>query len=612
MTTYVPFLPRPGVNTDVSPNSAEGSWVDGSRVRFRDGFPEKIGGWRPISNNQFRGTCRCLLTWTTILNQIKTAVGTHLKAYVEEGGSYLDITPIRSTSALASNPLSATSGSPIVTVTHTSHGAVNGDFVTYSGATTFAGIAATELNKEHQISVIDGNSYTITLAVNAGSTASGGGASISAAYQLNVGGDVAFTGTGWGAGSWGRGTWGSASTVPSTTNTIRIWSMENWGEDLLISPRNGGIYYWDSSTPNRAVAVTAGDAPTKAVKVLVSPTQRIAMAFGCTPIGSTDQDLLFIRWSDYEDYEDWTPTSTNAAGGVRLNSGSQIITAIKTQNEILVWTDQALFAMVFVGGQDIFQVRLVEENVDIAGPNSVTTMNGVTYWMGRNNFYIYDGRVKVLPCTVKSKLRDVNYDQKYKVYCGANSIFEEVWWFYPSRNSSENDRYISFNVDQGTWSIGPLNRTAWVDVGIRDYPRAASPDGYLYFHELGHDDVTPAGTAPLNEYVESAPLELSGGDLGRGDRFYFVDEMIPDVDFRDSTSTSPTLKVTYRRKRYPGGPSFTSDKSVDRSSTITQWTERIGLRLRGRSIALRFSSDETGTDWRLGTNRIGIRTDGSQ
>lgn len=612
MATYIPIAPQPGIVTDISANSAEGRWIDGDRVRFRDGFPETIGGWSPVTNTPFLGTCRKLWTWVTLLNQVKTAIGTNLKAYVEEGGSYLDITPIRSTTTLGSNPIATQGiGSGIVVITHNSHGAQTNDFVTISGATAVGGITTAQLNKEHQITRINANSYSINTGGSASSVTTGGGASVSASYQINTGSDVALIGTGWGAGTWGRGTWGSASTSAIVSNTIRLWSMENWGEDLLISPRDGGLYYWDSSTVNRATAVTAGDTPTKIGSFLVSPNERIVMAFACNPIGSTTQDLLLVRWSDYEDYQDWTPTSSNAAGGVRLNVGSQIICAVRAQNEILVWTDQALFAFTFVGGQDIFQVRLVDENIDIAGPNAAVAMNGAVYWVGRNNFYVYDGRVRTLPCTIKSKLRDVNFDQRYKIFGGPNSLFEEVIWFYPSASSSENNKYIMYDTDEGTWSFGNITRTAWIDSGIRNYPRAAGTDRILYFHEFGADDKTPSGTSPLNAYIESAPFELSGGEIGRGDKFYFVNEVIPDVDFRESTG-SPTLTMTFKRKRYPGGSTRSSSKDVDRSVTVGEWTESVGVRLRGRSLAVRFSSNETGTMWRLGTNRISIRTDGSQ
>lgn len=612
MSSFIPLAPRPGLVSDVTPNSAEGSWVDGNNVRFRDGFPEKIGGWVKLSSATFLGTCRSLWTWITLTGKILTGVGTHLKFYVEDGGGYVDVTPIRSTVTLGANPLTTSNGTGLVTVAHNAHGAVQFDFITISGATAVGGLTTGNLNKEHQIiTVIDGNSYQIDTGGTASSTATGGGAAVQVAYQVNTGIDAVVLGTGWGAGTWGRGTWGSASSTGVFAGQIRIWSQENWGEDLLISPRGGSLYYWDSSAGGRAALVTGSDVPAQLTKFLISPNERICFAMGCSPVGATPLDPLLVRWSDYEDYTDWTPTSTNAAGGVRLNVGSEIITGLRAQQEILVWTDQALFAFLFVGGSDIFQVRLIDQAIDIAGPNAMQVYSSVTYWIGRNNFYYYDGRVNVLPCTVKQHvLRDLNYDQRDKIFCGVNSLFNEIWWFYPSANSSENDRYVVFNTVEKVWFYGEFGRTAWIDRTFINYPRAAA-SGYLQYHEFGSDIDVTGSPQPLSAFVESAPFELSGDGMARGDRYYLIDQVIPDVDFRSSTSPSPSLNFSLKKRRFPGDAYASESTSVVQTS-VGRWTQKASVRLRSRAFAFRVESSEVGVDWRLGSNRFRIRSDGQK
>lgn len=616
MSTYLTLTPPAGIITDVTPNAATGGWVDCNHIRFRDGRPEKIGGWVRATATPFVGTCRSLWTWVTLGNEVITGVGTHKKFYLEKSGVLDDITPLRLTVTVGSDPFATTAGSDLITVTHAAHGAFPGDYVTFSGATAFGDVTALELNQELMVvAVVDGDTYQVSVGSTHASTASGGGASVQAAYQVNTGSDSVLLGAGWGAGVWGRDEWGGPASSLAALESLRLWTQENWGEDLLLSPRGGGLYVYDvSAAPPRATAVTGSDVPDGMLSFLVSPNERIVLALGCSPIGETEIDRLLVRWCDYEDYTQWTPASTNAAGGTRLNVGSEIITGARAQQEILVWTDEALFAFSFVGVPSIFQVRLVDSSVDLLGPNAVNVYTGTTYWMGRNNFYIYDGRVRVLPCSVKNHvLRDLNYLQKDKVTCGVNAAFNEVWWFYPSAQSQECDRYVIYNTLEQAWSYGELARTAWLDA-VFGSPPVAAYNGRLYYHETGLDavDVHDAGVPePLAAFVESAPFELEGGGLGRGDKFYFVSQLVPDVDFRGSTAAEPTVTYTFRKRRYPG-LAYADETTNVVQTDVGRFTETRNIRLRSRALAVRVSSSGLGVEWRLGDNRLRIRTDGEK
>lgn len=620
MGRLVEFAPAPGIVKDLTANAATGRWVDCDKVRFRQGFPEKIGGWQKATTSTFVGICRALHAWVSLDDGILLAIGTHLKYYVEESGTPTDVTPIRSTVTLGADPFASTSGSGVITVTHAAHGAQINDYVTFSGATTFGGLTTGDLNKEHQIiSVPTSGTYTVNTGGTATSTTTGGGASVSAAYQINTGASSSVFGSGWGAGTWSRGTWSSAAETTTLSQSIRLWSQSNWGEDLLFAPRYGVIYRYDAGSPGRGVAISteggASQVPTVVTEILVAPNERIVFALGCNAIGSSDHDELLIRWTDQENYLQWNPASTNMAGGFRLSSGSRIVTGLVTTQEILVWTDNALFSLQFVGDTaDVYQSRIVAPNTSIIGANAKASLNGVVYWMGQRGFYAYDGRVQRIPCPVEDYVfNNLSREDAAKVYCGTNDLHNEIIWMYAigTGNGNECSRYVIYNTVENIWYIGSWPRTAWLDRGISSYPRAASTDGYIYTHEYGLDDGSTTPVSAISSYVSSAPLEIGGGeDMGRGDRLVFVNRMIPDVTFRNSTGATPTLTYTFQQRRYPGLAYEEENTSISKGTTVDRYTEKKSIRLRSRAIALKISNAEVGTDWRLGVQRFETRTDG--
>jgi hypothetical protein len=501
---------RPGVIRDLTGYTNEGGWRTSNLVRFRYGFPETVGGWVKYSTEQFLGTCRSLLNWNTLTGDNLLGMGTHLKYYIERGGQYNDVTPLRETAVL-SNPFTATNGSSVINVYDVGHGCEQGDFVTFSGAVSLGGnVTATVLNQEYQITLIDDDNYTITVAVVANSSDSGnGGTSVTAQYQINVGLDTQVGGTGWGSGTWGRGTWGSATTL-SAGNTLRLWSQDNYGEDLIFNVRNGGVYYWDATSGLASRGVTLASlstdptTPTLASQVLVSDRDRHVIAFGANQGGSTALDPLSIRFSSQEDPFTWSATATNTAGDLRLGSGSAIVKGIETKREILIFTEVSLYSMQYVGPPYTFGVQLISSNISINGYNSAVAVDDTVFWMGDTEFYVYSGKTDPLLCPLKDYVfNDFNFSERDKAFAALNSEYNEVTWFYPSASSAENDRYVTFNYKEQVWTYGNLARTAWLDHGVREYPQAASPDNYLYNHELGTDDGSTNPATPLNAYIES-------------------------------------------------------------------------------------------------------------
>ena len=629
---------QPGINKETTSYSNEGGWFDMDKVRFRAGFPEKIGGWTKLGSKSFLGSCRALHSWRTIALNTYLGVGTSDKYYIEEGQGYYDITPIRAATAAGGAVFAATNGQSTVTITDADHGAVAGDFVTFSGAASLGGvIVATILNQEYKINaVVSSSTYTITAReVNSvaditvdgvytpvakvanGSDTSNGGGSVVATYQINSGLETSVFGNGWGAGTWGRGTWGSAATINTLTDTLRLWSHDNFGEDLIISVYNGGIFYWDASVgsplTSRAVALGslagASNAPTIAAKVIVSDVDRHVLAFGCNALGSATQDPLLIRFSDQENAADWTPTTTNTAGDLIIGSGSRIITAVETRQQILVFTDTSLHAMQYLGPPFTFGTNMISENVTIISPNATMAIEDSVYWMGKNEFYSYSGAVQKLPCTVKDYVfSDFNSNQEEKVFAASNTAFSEVWWFYPSSTSDTVDRYVVYNYVQNVWYYGTLNRGAWIDRGVEDFPIAAGTDGYLYYHENGFDDGSTAPATGISAHIESSQF-----DIGDGNNFSFVSKIIPDVTFRNSTAAAPSVTFTMKARNFPGGNYLQDDdEAVTKSASVPveQYTNQVFVRLRGRSMALRVESSETGMGWRLGSPRMEVRQDG--
>ena len=633
---------QPGINKETTSYSNEGGWFDCDKVRFRQGFPEKIGGWSKLGSNSFLGSCRALHPWRTLQLDLFLGVGTSSKYYIEWGQGYYDITPLRETTAPGAATLAKIANDdPTITVQDTNHGAIAGDFVTFSGAISLGGsITAAIINQEYQIfSVTDVNNYTIkarevasvsAITVNgvytpttvdavAGDTGNGGG-SIVAAYQVSSGLNSAVFGTGWGTGTWSRGTWGSAATL-TLTDLMRIWTHDNFGEDLVINIQDGDIFFWDASAVSalstravslatRATALGFTGAPTIATKIIVSDVDRHILAFGADPVSDIGtQDPLLIRFSDQQNAFDWTPTINNSAGELRLGSGSKIETAVETRQQILVFTDVSLYAMQFVGAPFTFGISMISENTTVRGPLAVVAVDDAVYWMGKNEFYVYNGGVQKLPCTVRDYVfSNFNEGQAEKCFAALNSAFSEVWWYYPSANSSEIDRYVVFNYVQNIWYVGNLNRTAWIDRGVYNRPIAASTDYYLYNHETGSDDGSTSPSSPISAYIESSQF-----DIGEGDQFSFVNRVIPDLTFRDSTATAPSVNMVLKSRNYPGGNFTNTDSSaVTRSATVPveQFTQEANVRLRGRSMTLKVDSTATGVAWRLGSPRIDVRPDG--
>ena len=629
---------QPGINRESTSYSNEGGWFDVDKMRFRAGYPEKIGGWVRLGLKSFLGTCRALHAWRTINLDNYLGIGTNLKYYIEEGEGYYDITPIRATTTAGGVTFAAVNGSSVLTISDTAHGAVAGDFVTFTGATSLGGnITAAILNQEYQIAtIVNDNSYTIVArAVNTvaditvdgqytpvpvlanASDSGNGGASVVGAYQINTGLNTSLYGNGWGASFWGRGTWGSGASIDALTDTLRVWSHDNFGEDLIINVYNGGIYYWDASvaTPlaQRAVPLTAlsgaSNPPTVAAKIIVSDVDRHVIAFGCNPIGSSAQDPLLIRFSDQENAADWTPTTTNTAGDLLVGSGSRIVTAVETRQQILVFTDISVHAMQYLGPPFTFGINMMAEGTTIVGPNAVVAVDDSVFWMGQTEFYVYNGSVQKLPCSVRDYVfSNFNMNQIETVFCSTNTSFAEIWWFYPSKNSDVLDRYVVYNYEQNIWYYGSIARSAWIDRGVVGFPIAAGLDGYLYYHESGFDDGSTSPSSAINAYIESSQF-----DIADGNNFSFVSRLIPDITFRNSSAVSPSVVFTMKARNFPGGAYLQDDsETVTKTASVPveQFTNQVYVRLRGRSMALKVESLTKGIGWRLGSPRIDVRPDG--
>ena len=626
---------KPGVNREVTAYTNEGGWFDIDYVRFQKGFPEKIGGWQKRGSDNYLGTARALHPWVTLDRDQFMGVGTNLKYYIDRGGEYNDITPLRVTTAAGDVTFAATNGSSTLVITDSGHGSVAGDFVTFTGAASLGGtITAAVLNQEYQISLVaNANSYQITARTAGslindpivpvlanGSDTGNGGSSVVGAYQINTGLDIVVRASGWGAGTWSRGTWGSASTSPIVSNTLRLWSNDNFGEDLLINVRDGGIYYWDATggLGTRAVDITTLSSlpsiPTVAKQVLVSDRDRHVIAFGADDLGASStatdgsgtQDPLLIRFSSQENPVQWYPTASNTAGDLRISSGSTIVQAVETRQQILVFTDVSIHAMQFIGPPFTFGINLISENITIASPKAAVAVDDQVFWMGDAEFYAYSGAVQRIPCTVRDFVFDgMNRDQKEKVVAGANVSFSEVWWFYPSNDAgnTENDRYVVYNYMEKLWFIGTLGRTAWLDRGISAFPIATSTDNFLFNHEKGTED---DGSA-MSTFIESGDMRIS-----QGNQFSFISRVIPDVNFRETTDTS-TMNFILETKNFPGQVdqnSSTNAVAKTSATPIDQYTNQYFTRLRGRSFTLKVQSTTENVLWRLGVPRIEIRPDG--
>jgi hypothetical protein len=637
---------KPGINREVTTLANEGGWYHADKVRFRAGYPQKIGGWvldtgRAVGSGvlapptgRFWGVARALHNWQDLRGQDLLAIGTNMKLYVQRTASsdLHDVTPLRHTSSAT---LAATDGSDLITVNDTGSAAQVGDFVVLSGAVGLGGaITAGMLNREHRVvAVSSASEYTIQMpqAANVADTGDGG-PDTEAQYQIYTGAASYTIGLGWGVGGWGMGGWGEGDTSAAIGigQQLRTWSIANYGEDLIANPRGGGIYLWKQNpNPNiydRAVLLsptspapytTDAYAPVTANFVMVSDVSRFVIAFGANPIGSSVLDPLLIRWSDQENYALWWPAVTNQAGDFRLSQGSQIIGAQQTRQEVLVWTDTALYSMQYQGPPTVFGVQFMGAGLSIAGPNAMVTTNDVTYWMGRDSFYMYNGRVQPLRCDVRQFVFDgLNYEQLFQVTAGVNTAFGEVWWFYCGRNQTINDRYVVYNYLEDIWYYGSIGRTAWVDVGLRPNPIAASSAGVLVYHEVGTDDGSVNPSQPLHAFIESSDF-----DLGDGQDMSFARRIVPDVSFDGSGVSAPAVTFTLRPRRFPGtgyspaqSPRVESanDFSGQPSYLVQRFTPQVHIRARGRQMALRIESIGGGVQWKLGVPRIDIQPDGGR
>ena len=696
---------RPGVNRENTRYTTEGGWYDCDKVRFRQGTPEKIGGWSRISVNTFLGICRSLWNWITLASNNLMGVGTNSKFYIERGGVYYDVTPVRSTAALT-NPFTATNGSAVLLVTHASHGATTGDFVTFSGAalTGLGGnITASVLKGEFEITALTTNTYTITVSVAANATdASGspGGGTVTAQYQVNAGEAEAVPTLGWGSGGWGVSSWGGSATTTATSDTaLRVWNQMNFGEDLVFGPNGGGIYYWDatsgtaastvtitiaspavatfsfeptegmpvmftttgalptglsvgtvyyaknaggltanlSATYNGATITTTGtqsgvhsvsprginisqlpgadNVPTVHTLLLVSEVSRFVFAFGCNDIGETELDPLLVRWSDQESAAIWYPQATNQAGSQRLSSGSRIVAALQTRQEILTWTDASLYSLQYVGPPIVWSVQPLGYNLSIISSRAASVASGVTYWMGTDKFYKYDGRAQTLRCDLRQYVyNDLNINQTEQIFSGTNEGFNEVWWFYCSSGSSTVDRYVVYNYAEDVWYYGTMARTAWLDTSLRNNPHAATYSQNLVAHESGINDSETGAAAPIEAYITSSEFDISDGH-----NFGFVWSIVPDITFNGSTASAPSATLTLHVLRNAGA-GYTSPGSVGGSNSavvtrtvdvpVEQFTGQVYTRVRGRQMALTVSSNQLNTTWQLGAPRIDVRPDG--
>jgi len=638
---------KSGVNREGTRYSTEGGWFSCDKIRFRSGQPEKIGGWQQITNEQFLGVCRSLWSWAALSGVRYVGLGTNLKYYIAlaGGGAYNDITPIRAITTPGDVSFSVTVGSNIMTVTDVNHGCITGDFVTFSGATGFGGdVTAAVIDQEYQVTVIDANTYTVTLPVVANvyddiyldldfvtpeyeiwETAE----TAVATYQINVGDEIQTALTGWGGGGWGLGGWGVGAT---STTSIRVWNHDNFGEDLIFGPIDGPMYYWDQTAglTTRGVALTslsgASDVPTVQHLLSISDTSRFVLAFGCNDYGSATQDTMLIRWSDQESAVNWTPAATNQAGSVRVSHGSRIEAVAQVRQEFLVWTDTALYSLQYLGPPIVWGTQLLSDNTSIVSDRSWATAAGVTYWMGNGKFYRYDGRVETLVCDLRQYVfSDFNVNQSQQVFASTNEQFNEIWWFYCSANSTVVDRYVIYNYIEKGWYYGTLGRTAWIDTSVSsEVPMATDYNRRLLNQETGVDDNATTTTLPIAAFITSSEFDIDDGhNLG------FVWRVIPDVNFTGSTAVSPTMNLTLLPLQNSGSgytrgitpvPSVTSDMSVAgensfpivRSTTvpIDQYTGQVNIRVRGRQMSIKASSEQIGVQWQLGSPRIDIRPDG--
>ena len=633
---------KPGVNRDQTNYASEGSWYDMNKVRFRSGFPEKIGGWVVQNQTAYVGVARSIFNWSTTDTSDLTGIGTNVKMYVAAGTQITDITPIRQTftTPATDNCFGTTINSTTVLVTIASHGATDGAYVTFSGAVAVGGVTATNLNKEFVITYVSTSTFTITVASAATSTvASGGGSAITAAFQINPGYAYNTAGYGWGAGAWGRNAWNQSAAVP-VYYPPRLIFQDKFNNDLVFNIQASDIYYWayTSSFNTRAVLLSAISGavavPQQVTKILFSP-QGFLLALGCTNYDASALapnylgtfDPLLVRWSNVDadigpEPENWQPTLTNTAGFLRLQAGSHIVAGISTKQEVLILTDTSLTSLQYLGTSEVFSQQLISQSISIAGSNTVVAVNNIVYWMGYDKFYAYSGRVDTLPCTLRQYVfNNYNKAQREIFFAGSNAQFNEVIWFYCSTNSTEIDRYVVYNYTENIWYFGTIERTTWIDAGIVSYP-LATDNGYLYQHENGHDNGQPLNAAPvaIDAYIQSADVDIEDGE-----KYMLIRRIIPDVNFNNSDTANsvtgaplvPAVTMTVGVRNFPGAASSTTNaegdtttQTVTTQATVDLYTNQVFIRARGRQMNFKIASTGVGVQWQLGLPRVDARPDG--
>jgi hypothetical protein len=629
---------KPGVNRDQTDYSNEGGWWECDKIRFRSGYPEKIGGWQKATTNTFQGICRQMWNWVTTYTDNLMALGTHQKAYIENAGYYYNITPLRLVDPTLDTPdtdnciyTDTTAPNTITVQLPNPHLASTGDFVEISGVVgPVGGIPASAINGNHEITVVSGIVFTFTVASTVTSTVNGGGGTaIQIDFEITPGNAINTAGYGWGTGTWSRGAWGLGSTEPIYLPQ-RDWWFDNFDNDLVMNIRNGEPYWWvrgNTVDPSSALATRAitlqqyatdnsfdpNAVPVKVMQLLVSQQDKHLIAFGAVPFGSTnpvDFDPLLIRWADQDTPADWTPTPTNTAGDIRVSRGSRIVRALPTRQEILVWTDSHLFTLQFLGTTDVFGLQEYADNISIASPRAMATAANITYWMGQDKFYAYTGRVETLPCTLRNHVfQNLNFDQTDQIVCGTNEQWNEVWWFYPTANSDYNNAYVVYNHLEKIWYYGTIERTAWLDTPLKRFPQAANTPltnfaaGYVYNHEDGIDD----DADPMVSYIQSSDFDIEDGE-----QFMLCRRVIPDIGFSGSTANAPTVTMQIRARNFPGS-SLSSDPSEGKlvvETSVDQYTDQIFIRARARQMAFKIQSENLGVQWQLGAPRLDARSDG--
>ena len=607
---------KPGVNRDQTNYTNEGGWFECNKIRFRSGYPQKVGGWLRYGTFTLQGICRQMFNWITSFSDNLLALGTSKKVYLEGGGFLTDITPIRQTftTPATDNCFDTISGSTLVNVNIVGHGATAGSFVTFSGVVgSVGGIPQAQFNAEFEItSITDADNFKITVTTAATSSTTGGGTTIVAAFQINIGNDIAAIGYGWGAGGWGRLGWGSGALTP-VVDIQRDWFFNNFDNDLAMNIRNGAIYYWtyDSSFTTRATLLSAttiggiapADVPAEATQILVSQNDKHLLCFGATPYGGGAFDPLLIRWSTQDQPNVWTPLVTNSAGFLRVSRGSQIVCAIATRQEILVYTEGTLSSLQFLGTTDVFGLQELSDNISILSPRCVATVNNTTYWMGHDKFYAYGGRVETLPCTLRNHVfTNLNYEQADQIICGTNEGWNEIWWFYPTADSDVNDAYVIYNHLEKIWYYGTIGRTAWSDSSLREYPQAVG-GYYIYDHERGTNDDTTAMTS----FISSSDFDLMDGD-----QFLLTKRIIPDINFNGSTAAAPEVTMYIKPRNFPGNAYSNIDSGAVIETPVDIYTEQIFMRSRARQMAIQVESSNLGVQWQLGSPRLDGRPDGKR